>query len=143
MNVLIIVIIIAVALYGYLFFYSRRVQPANLNSGSVLFDNLVPTAGIDDGLQMFIEENEEKHNPELVEDAETALLFESEKLLGEIDAIVRSNHDVYAKLGLLLPNYAMFKSTEYYELINKYITLSLQEDCGIQLNETEIEALWA
>lgn len=143
MTVLIMTLVAASGIYGYLFLFKRRLQPTNLNNGSVLFENLVPTAGTDDGIDLYLEENEEQHNPQLIEDAETALLFESEKLLGEIDAVVHTNHDVYAKLGQVLPNYQLFKTTEYYELINKYITLTLKEDCGIELNEAEIEALWS
>ncbi len=142
MNLLLAGFLLTAAIYGYINFFHKKPQPAIAGPSTVLFDSLIPGVGDDEELEMSFEQQKDNFTPELVEDAETALLFEAQKLLSEIDTIVKTNHDVYAKLHLLLPNYGLFLHTEYYEMLNKCIATILKEDCNLDLTETELSALW-
>lgn len=142
MNSLLITILAAAIAYGYYWFLIKKHQPAFATPKQVLFEGLVPTAATTEEMELSFEDQWEETKPELIEDDETVLLFEAEKLINDIESVVRTNHDVYVKLKQLLSGFDLFYNTEYHDAINRFITVTLKRDCNIELSETELAALW-
>ena len=84
----------------------------------------------------------EQYKPVLIEEADTVLLLEAEKLVTEVEIIAASNHDVHDRLKLLIPGYALLQKTEYYEPINTFIRLTVRNLCGIELSDKDLKELW-
>ena len=140
MYLLLITILAATVAYGYLFL-TTKTQPALAIPKQVSFAGLVPAATTEE-MKLLFEDQWEEIKPELIEDDETVLLFEAEKLINDIESVVHTNHDVYVRLKQLLSGYHLFYNTEYHEAINRFITIKLKRDCNIELSETELAALW-
>ena len=141
MNLLLIAILIGAALYGYYWFLGKKTQPAIVTHNPVHFEAIVPTAEAEE-MELSFEEEWELNKPVLIEEADTVLLLEAEKLVTDVDAIVKTNHDVYLKLKQAIPGYALLHHTEYYEPVNRFIEQTVKRECQIELTDVELAALW-
>ncbi|MDP1763943.1 MAG: hypothetical protein Q8L07_08665 [Sediminibacterium sp.] len=141
MNLLLIAILAATIAYGYYWFFTKKPQPAFATPKQVSFEGLVPAATTEE-MELSFEDQWEETNPELIEDDETVLLVEAEKLINDIESVVRTNQDVYLRLTQLLSGYNLFYNTEYHDAINRFIAVVLKRDCNLELSETELAALW-
>jgi hypothetical protein len=135
------------SVYLYHLFAVTRIVPVSGSEGPgvVNFESVVPTA-FDEEITLELDPDFEKeweqYKPVLIEEADTVLLLEAEKLVAGVEAIVASKEDVYGKLCLLVPGFSLLYKTDYYEPVNKFIFLSVQSECGIELTESELAALW-
>lgn len=141
MNLLLIAILAVTIAYGYYWFFTKKPQPAFATPRQVSFEGLVPAATTEE-MELSFEDQWEETNPELIEDNETVLLVEAEKLINDIESVVRTNQDVYLRLTQLLSGYNLFYNTEYHDAINRFIAVTLKRDCNLELSETELAALW-
>lgn len=81
--------------------------------------------------------------------AESILLKQAEEVVEEIQNTINHiaslpvNHEeVTSKLNAILSNYTIFKSTEYFDVLNNYVTMAVKRDCDIELSEKEVHQLW-
>jgi hypothetical protein len=128
-------------------FLSDHPLPAIAHSSlpAARFESFVPTAGSEElviEIDNDFEKEWEQFKPVLIEEADTVLLLEAEKLIEEVDAATASKVDVYGKLRAIVPGYMMLYKTEYYDPINKLIFQLVQSECGIELTDAELVALW-
>lgn len=109
------------------------------------FDSFVPIADSEE-LAIELDNDFDKHwemyKPVLIEEADTVLLLEAEKLITEVETIAESKEDVYGKLKKVVPGFLILHKTDYYEAINTFIFQTLQSQCGMELSEAQLAALW-
>jgi len=109
------------------------------------YEAIVPLAEVGElsiELETDFDKEWELYKPVLIEEADTILLLEAERLVSEVESIAASKVDVYGKLQQLIPGFLMLHKTEYYEPINKLIFLTVQSECHIELSEQQLAALW-
>ena len=147
MNFVLISLLAVAAAFTYLKYFSVKPEPALAKSHTVQFESVVPIAMGEEELVMeydpTFDEDWENNKPVLIEEADTVLLLEAEKLITDVEEIVKSNQDVYTKLKQVIPGYMLLHRTEYYEPVNRYIQQAVQHSCGIELSEKELVALWS
>jgi hypothetical protein len=141
MYFLLTVILTSTAAYAY-WLLSKKTLATLVVPTRSHFESVVPTATADE-MEMSFEEQWEETNPGLVEDDETVLLMEAEKLISEIESIVATNHDVYAKLNRLLSGFNLFYNTDYHEAINRFIAVTVKRECNMSLSAEELASLWS
>jgi hypothetical protein len=147
MYFVLIAIVLGVGSYLYHWFYRPDLIPvlSAKNNPTVKYEAVVPLAMPDEitlELGEDFEKEWEQYKPVLIEEADTVLLLEAEKLITEVEAIAVSKEDVLNKLQQLIPGFALLHKTEYYEPCNKFIFLTVQRECGLELTEKELAALW-
>lgn len=140
-------ILLGVGSYLHHWFYGSSPLPAlsSKPNQKVKYEAVVPLAGQDEITLELSEEFEkewEQYKPVLIEEADTVLLLEAEKLVTEVEVIAKSKFRVYEKLKELIPGFALLHKTEYYEPCNKFIFLTLQRECGLELTEKELASFW-
>ncbi len=109
------------------------------------YEAIVPLAEVEEltiELETDFDKEWELYKPVLIEEADTILLLEAERLVSEVESIAASKVDVYGKLQQLIPGFLMLHKTEYYDPINKLIFLTVQSECDIELSEQQLAALW-
>ena len=147
MNLVLISLLAVTAAFAYLKYFSIKPEPALAKSHTVHFESVVPTAMSEEELTMEynpkFDEDWENNKPVLIEEADTVLLLEAEKLITDVEEIVKSNQDVYTKLKQVIPGYMLLHRTEYYEPVNRFIQQTVQHTCGIDLSEAELVSLWS
>ena len=119
MYLLLTVILASTAAYAYWFLSKKTLAPLAVPTRKH-FESVVPTATADE-MEISFEEHWEETNPGLVEDDETVLLMEAEKLISEIESVVATNHVVYVQLNRLLAASNLFFKTDSHEAINQFI----------------------
>jgi hypothetical protein len=153
MNLLLIVLLAGLAAFIGLRIFLRKstIQFATTGTGqstTVKYDSVVPTYGSKTGEELLemelvsFEEEWEKAKPVLIEEADTVLLLEAEKLISEVETIAASKVDVYGKLQMAIPGFMLLFKTKYYEPVNEFISLTVNRETGIELSEKELVALW-
>lgn len=152
MNLLLILLLTCLAAVIFFKTFFRR-SPIILGgaqgteTATVQFDSVVPTYGNEaDLLELELapsfEDEWENHKPVLIEEADTVLLLEAEKLIALTEKITASKVDVYGKLQAVVPGFMLLHKTKYYEPVNQFIALTVKSECGIELSEKELAALW-
>lgn len=98
---------------------------------------------------MILEEEEDPDTIERIEDKDTILGKEAEKVVEEIQETIHhiaSNppnpEEVYTKINAIVRNYQVFQNTEYFEPINRFIAQAVSRDCHLDWTEPELLALW-
>jgi hypothetical protein len=147
MSLLLIAVLIGISFWLYYWFVLQRKVPVlEVGISAVAnFDAVVPTAFGEEiilELDPDFEKEWEQYKPVLIEEADTVLLLEAEKLVAGVESIAASKEDVYGKLCLLVPGFSLLYKTDYYEPVNKFIYLTVQSECGIELTQSELAALW-
>jgi hypothetical protein len=152
MNLFLMVLLTGLAAFLSLRIFLRKPSTLLATTGAgqsttVQFESVVPTYGgaEEELLEMELvsfEEEWEKHKPVLIEEADTVLLLEAEKLIAEVETIAASKVDVYAKLQTAIPGFMLLHKTKYYEPVNQFIYLTVQRECATELCEKELAALW-
>jgi hypothetical protein len=153
MNLLLIVILTGLAAFISLRIFLRKptIQLAATGTGqstNLKYESVVPTYGRNTGeeaLEMELvsfEEEWEKAKPVLLEEADTVLLLEAEKLISEVETIAASKVDVYGKLEMAIPGFMLLFKTKYYEPVNEFIAFTVNRETGVELSERELTALW-
>jgi hypothetical protein len=153
MNLLLIVLLTGLAAFISFRIFLRKptIQLVTTGTGestTVKYDSVVPTYGnttVEELLEMELvsfEEEWEKAKPVLLEEADTVLLLEAEKLISEVEAIASSKVDVYGKLQIAIPGFMLLFKTKYYEPVNEFIALTVNRETGVELSEKELTALW-
>jgi hypothetical protein len=135
------------AWYLRAYFLSEKIIPvlAAFNGSTASFASIVPTAGseqLEIELDPDFEKEWEAYKPVLIEEADTILLLEAEKLIDQVEKAASSKTTVYEKLRSIVPGFMMLYDTAYYEPINKLIFQLVQTECGIALSDQQLAALW-
>jgi len=147
MYFVLISILIGVAAYLYHWFVRTHPIPALTNqpAHTVNFEAVVPTI-MEEEITLELPDDFakewEQHKPVLIEEADTVLLLEAEKLVSEVETIVASKVDVYEKLQQVIPGFALLHKTDYYDPINTFIAMAVKSETGIELSEKELAGLW-
>lgn len=83
------------------------------------------------------------------EEGTNFLLLEAEKVVERIQTMITNiesspanPEEVKSKLKAIVSQYRIFVNTEYYEAINSFIAISVQRDCDLRLEESELHYLW-
>ena len=146
MNFVLITLLAVVAAFTYLKYFNKKPAHVLVHSDMVQFESVVPIiSGEEDFVMEYdpkFDEDWENNKPVLIEEADTVLLLEAEKLITDVEEIVKSNEDVYARLKQTIPGYMLLHHTEYYEPVNRYIHQSVQHNCGTELSEKDLAGLW-
>jgi hypothetical protein len=161
MNLVLILLLTAVAGVTFLKFMYKaqsqaQAQNAVVGAQNVSFESVVPTftnakaTEETDAWELeytpSFEEEWEKNKPVLIEEADTVLLLEAEKLITEVQQVVENKQlkkeDVFDKLKAIVPGYLLLHRTDYYDPINLFIFRTLQTECSIELSETQLASLW-
>ncbi|MES2329663.1 MAG: hypothetical protein V4539_08680 [Bacteroidota bacterium] len=140
-------IVLSVCAYFYRHFYQPHPLPALTNkvSQTVNFEAVVPIISEEEitlELDPDFEKEWEQYKPVLIEEADTVLLLEAEKLVSEVELIAASKIDVQNKLHELIPGFALLHKTKYYEPVNEFIAQTVLKECDLQLDEKQLAALW-
>jgi len=108
-----------------------------------------PVTSLSPGMNVIQEEEEDPDTIERIEDKDTILGKEAEKVVEEIQQTIHhiaSNppnpQEVYTKINAIVRNYQIFRNTEYFEPINRFISLAVSRDCHLEWTEPELLALW-
>lgn len=139
---------LGVAWYFRKWFLPEKHIPAFISpvvGATTPFQSVVPLAETEEltiELDNDFDRHWEMYKPVLIEEADTVLLLEAEKLITEVETIAAAKEDVYGKLKDLIPGFLMLHKTDYYEAINTFIFQTLQSQCGIELSEAQLAALW-
>lgn len=150
MNLMIFIFLIGIAAVLGLRIFLRKplVQLAN-HASRVAFDSIVPTYGSTDEedsdtfeMSLTFDQEWERTKPVLVEEADTVLLLEAEKLIADVELIASSQHEVLDRLHAVIPGYMLLYKTKYYEAINEFISLTLKRECDMAVDEKQLAALW-
>lgn len=153
MNLLLIILLTGLAAFISFRIFLRKPTIALSSAGAgqsstVKYDSVVPTYGTnacEEILEMELvsfEEEWEKAKPVLLEEADTVLLLEAEKLISEVETIAASKVDVYSKLQRVIPGFMLLFKTKYYDPVNEFIALTVNRETGVELSERELTALW-
>jgi len=99
--------------------------------------------------ELFIENEEDPNTIERIEDNDTILGKEAEKVVEEIQETLHhiasrppNPEEVFTKINAIVRNYQIFQNTEYFEPINRFIALAVSRDCQLEWTEPELLALW-
>ena len=108
---------------------------------SAHFESVVPIIE-EHEIELLYESSPEMEQPVLLENDETVLLMEAERIITEIETIATSKLDVLNKLKTLLSGFNLFYNTDYEGAINRFMAATLKRECELDLPEAEIAALW-
>jgi len=135
---------------GQLFPEKRMSRPV-LSSVSMDRLELIGRPAVQTALatEVFIEKEEDPDTIERIEDNDTILGKEAEKVVEEIQETLHhiaslppNPEEVFTKITAIVRNYQIFKNTEYFEPINRFIALAVSRDCQMEWTEPELLALW-
>lgn len=94
-------------------------------------------------------DEEETYLFEPVDDEESMLLKEAEKVVEKIQDVVdhiaslpANPDEVFTKIRAIVSQYTFFENTEYYEAINNFVQVTVQRDCDLALTVEDLTALW-
>lgn len=133
------------------FFSGKNVSRPAVISATMDRSELIgrPLSHLSPAVEVFQEEEEDPDTIERVEDKDTILGKEAEKVVEEIQETldhIASNppnpEEVYTKVNAIVRNYQIFQNTEYFEPINRFIALAVSRDCHLEWTEPELLALW-
>lgn len=141
MQLLLFLLIPAGVFYGYWYFI-RKAKPVVAGASNVAhFESVVPIVE-EHPIELLYEGCPEIEHPVLLEEDETLLLMEAERLISEIETIAQSKENVLEKLKTLLSGFNLFFNTDYEGTINRFIAATLKRECELDLPDHEIAALW-
>ena len=132
-------------------FTSKTISRAAVISATMKSSELIgrPMNHLSSAFEVLREEEEDPDTIERVEDKDTILGKEAEKVVEEIQETlnhIASNppnpEEVYTKINAIVRNYQIFQNTEYFEPINRFIALAVSRDCHLEWTEPELLALW-
>lgn len=110
----------------------------------------IPTAAYDSPLELTLEKEDDESSFELVEDDSSILLKEAESVTEEISRIISNiasnppNHiEVHTKIRAVVSQYQIFKDTEFYDAINRYIHVSVSRDLNITFTDAQLQEMWS
>lgn len=139
---LMLFLLIPIGLYYGYWFFVRKAQPVSTSQIThTHFESVVPVIE-EHEIELLYESSPEMEQPVLLENDETVLLMEAEKIITEIETIAASKADVVNKLKTLLSGFNLFYNTDYEGAINRFIAATLKRECELDLPEAEIAALW-
>lgn len=150
--------------YGVVALYFRRRsgQPAFSTRNQVLSsaqasimgtpNDLIGTSAPEweEELEMFLEaEAESNYSVEMLEDDDSILLKEAERVVEEIQVSINhiASHppnpeEVFTKIRAIVRQYRIFENTEYFEAINAFISQVVGREYGIQWTAEDLLVLW-
>lgn len=109
-----------------------------------------PAPDWEEELEMFLEPDPEGyHSIEMLEDDDSILLKEAERVVEEIQVAI--NHvasnppnpeEVFTKIRAIVRQYRIFQNTVYFEAVNGFIAQAVQRDCDIKWSEQDLLVLW-
>jgi len=109
-----------------------------------------PAPEWEEELEMFLEgEPEGNYSIEMLEDDDSILLKEAERVVEEIQVAI--NHiasnppnpeEVFTKIRAIVRQYRIFENTEYFEAINAFIAQVIGRECAIQWTAEDLLVLW-
>lgn len=141
MQLFLFLLIPAGIFYGYWYFI-RKAQPiVTAQTTHAHFESVVPVIE-EHEIELLYEAAPEMEHPTLLENDETVLLMEAERIITEVEAIAASKADVLNKIKTLLSGFNLFYNTDYHEAINRFIAATLKSECELDLPNAEIDALW-
>jgi hypothetical protein len=147
MYFVLIAALLSIASHLYHSFVHVKTFPAGPSkiSQNLNFEAIVPAISQEEitlELGSDFEKEWEQYKPVLIEEADTVLLLEAEKLVSEVETIAASKVDVHGTLQSLTPSFALLHKTKCYEPVNEFIFQTLLRECNLQLDERELAALW-
>lgn len=141
MQLFLILGIPAALFYGYWFLIRKTQSIVAAQTTHAHFESVVPIIE-EHEIELLYEAPPEMEQPVLLENDETVLLMEAERIITEIETIAASKADVLNKLKILLSGFNLFYNTDYHEAINRFIAAILKRECELDLPDAEIAALW-
>jgi hypothetical protein len=142
MQLFLFLLIPAGIFYGYWYFI-RKAQPIFARAQTTQnFDSVVPIMEEQQIELLYENESSEMEQPVLLENDESVLLMEAERIITEIENIIAAKENVVEKIKMLLSGFNLFYNTDYQEAINRFIAATLKRECMIELPDAEIAALW-
>ncbi|MGN8035637.1 hypothetical protein ACTJJ0_11170 [Chitinophaga sp. 22321] len=110
----------------------------------------IPATTYDSPLELTLEREDDDSAFELVDDDDSILLKEAENVTEEISRIINNiasnppNHiEVHTKIKAIVSQYQIFKDTEFYDAINRYIYVSVSRDLNITFTDAQLLEMWS
>ena len=150
--------------YGVIALYYRRrpQQPAfstnsqaTPNTRTAIIGNPqeligAPAPEWEEELEMFLEpEAERSYSVEMLEDDDSILLKEAERVVEEVQDVVTqiasnppNTEDVFNRIRAIFRQYRIFENTEYFEAINAFIAQAVERECDIKWTRDDLMVMW-